>query len=31
MQGKSKIELKQKLCFYSTVNAGIEMHNATEK
>lgn len=26
MQGKSEIELKQKLCFYSTVNAGIEMH-----
>ena len=26
MQGKSEIELKQKLCFYSIVNAGKEMH-----
>ena len=31
MQGGSEIELKQKLCFYSSVNAGIEMQNATEK
>ena len=31
MQGGSEIKLKQKLCFYSSVNAGIEMQNATEK
>ena len=31
MQGGSEIELKPKLCFYSSANAGIEMQNATEK